>query len=185
MGRARMPNVPGSLKGSIGAVFFNIASVLRIRTYALIAIAVSSALAVLIPLATFYIAGMWIYAVRDVRGLPSVLGTLTSYILAGIFVSLLAYSRRMRVSCRDGVCLGTIGAALSIVGCCSPIIYVLFLAGMITSFVIPYLTFIPALSILLLAASIYMLAYRIGRPAKPRRREIRLDLGKKSATGSS
>lgn len=149
----------GPVEGHGGptAVLKTIISVLKIKTYALIAAGIALAMAIVIPILTLTITGIWIYNVT-IGTLPTLLETLTSYALSGVFLSLFVYSRRNYVRCRSGTCVGAVGTALSFVGCCSPIVYVLFIVGLISSAVVPFLAIIPPLSILLLAIATYLLA---------------------------
>lgn len=139
------------------AVLKTIVAVLKIKAYALVAITVTLAMAAIIPTLTFAVAGLWIYDVR-IDALPTLLETLTSYALSGIFLALFIYSRRSGVRCKSGACVGAAGTALSVVGCCSPIIYGLFIVGIISSTMVPFLAIIPPISILLLGVATYLLA---------------------------
>lgn len=138
--------------------------ILKIRRYALLAVSVMLLMALVIPISTLAISGMWIYSKITI----TLFLTLTSYMLSGVFIALYSYSKG-RTLCKGEECMGITGTILSIVGCCSPVIYVLFISGLITSFIIPFLTIIPITSILLLLTAIFLLANRVERAHIERR----------------
>jgi hypothetical protein len=118
-------------------------------------------MAIVIPVSTLFITKIWIYNISSISQAVSLLETLTSYILTGIFIALILYSRENRTLCRSGVCTGIAGTALSAVGCCSPIIYALFIIGVVGSTVIPLLTLVPLVSIAFLIIATCLLANEI------------------------
>ncbi len=146
--------------GRFRRVVRNVVAVLRIKKYFVIAFSTWLALATIVPLLTLAVTGVWIYRVTS-RTIATLVETQFSYILAGVFLSLLAYSRRRNISCRGGVCTGVVGTALSSIGCCSPIIYILFVTGLLSSSLIPFLTLIPLASIIMLGSAIWLLASRV------------------------
>lgn len=133
---------------------------LKNRGCALIVILTALGMATIIPTLTSALTGVWIYNVTA-RTLPTLLETLASYILSGVVVALLAYSRRTHVYCRGETCVGATGVALSVIGCCSPIIYALFVIGVISAVTTPFTALIPLVSISLLSIAVYLLANRI------------------------
>ena len=148
------------------ATFFRIIKtvwmILKIKSYLLIAISVTLGMATVIPILTLVITRIWIYNATNSSLLPLSL-TRASYLLSGVFVALLIYSKRVHTYCRSGRYTGITGTVLSAIGCCSPVIYVLFIIGLISSAITPFLTLIPSISILLLGIAICLLANIIGK----------------------
>jgi formate hydrogenlyase subunit 6/NADH:ubiquinone oxidoreductase subunit I len=137
-----------------------IISVLRIKSYALLSLFIALSMATVIPFLTLIITGMWIYNIT-ISTLPVLIETLLSYVLSGLFISLLMYSKREQVNCKGGKCLGITGTTLSVIGCCSPIIYALFFVGVISNVMVPFLTLIPFTSTLMLTIATFLLSNRI------------------------
>jgi hypothetical protein len=104
---------------------------------------------------------MWIYRFTTIEEITTSSLILASYYMTGIFVSLYLFSKEEKIRCTGGLFLGLTGTTLSIIGCCSPIIYILFIVGVIGSAIVPYLSIIPVLGIVFLLISILSLAYRI------------------------
>ena len=153
---------------TLSRLFKSIVNIVLHKQYAFITLATTISLAVIIPSIGFYISGVWIYRFSSPTEIFTVLLILLSYLLTGIFTSLFIYIRRSHIKCKGGLYLGLTGSILSVIGCCSPIVYILFIIGFIGSAVVPYLSIVLIISIIILLISILILAYRIENEARSR-----------------
>ena len=142
-------------------IFKRIYIIMKTPKYLYLSFILGTVIAISIPISGLYITGLWIYRFSNIDESLTSIEALTSYYLIGVFGAIFKYMREMNTKCKGGLCIGIAGTMLSIVGCCSPIIYILFILGIIGSFIIPYLTLIPIISISLLTLAILILTYRI------------------------